>query len=579
VAVDYSNLEMCDRQIVLQESLGSWEGSLKYPAILKTILLNRNINSERLVDYKLKNLLHYSQLKGVGAAVELLIKHLELKSSILIIGDYDVDGATSTAVAIRGLKILCSDVDVSFLVPNRFKFGYGLTVPLVHEAMKRSPNLIVTVDNGIVAHEAASLVRKNGVDLLITDHHLSDGKLPDCNALVNPNQPYDDFASKHLAGVGVMFYTLLALRAELRKIKNIPNFGYELTSLLDLVALGTVADCVILDNNNRILVDAGLQLIRKGKAHKAIVALLALNQRLESEASSQDLAFAIAPKLNAAGRMDDMTLGIQCLLSDNEMESHLIAKKLNNQNDLRKQVESKMREEAERQIIVEDICLDDKSGLTLYDAAWHEGIIGLIASRIKDRYQLPTVAFAKSMKGLLKGSARSLPGIHIREVLSKVDQQIPGLILGYGGHAMAAGLSINESDYPVFKKTYNDVLQNSYAVDSCKESWLIDLWLEAKDCQLSLVEGIESLGPFGQGFTRPIFACKMNLIGCRSMGNHHLRMHWKKESVLLESVWFNTNKKKVDFEIDRDYILVFELNINFYKGLRSLQLILHDVKI
>ncbi|HJN38056.1 MAG TPA: single-stranded-DNA-specific exonuclease RecJ [Gammaproteobacteria bacterium] len=578
MVVEYSNLEKCDRQIILKDSLAKWCGSKDYCPILQKILLNRGLTHESLINYQLKGLLHYQGLKGMNEAVSLLLKHLDLKSSVLIIGDYDVDGATSTAVAIRGLQILSPDITVNFLVPNRFEFGYGLTVPLVHEAMKLSPDLIITVDNGIVAHEASDLVRQKGVDLLITDHHLSDGKLPNCNALINPNQPGDTFASKHLAGVGVMFYTLLALRAELRKVKNMSNYGSELVSLLDFVALGTIADCVVLDENNRILVSAGLAAIRSGRAHKGIESLLNIDRRNPSMISAQDLAFGLAPKLNAAGRMDDMSLGIQCLLSNDLTESMRLANHLKKQNDHRKVVELAMRKEAENQLNNSDIFCDQESGLALYNHLWHEGVVGLIASKVKDKYQLPTIAFAQSKNGLLKGSARSLPGVHIREVLSRVDQKKPGLMKGYGGHAMAAGLSIATEDFSVFRSLFNEVLEKEYNISHHQEGWVIDAWLEPHDCKLSLVESIESLGPFGQGFPRPIFACDMNLAACREMGESHLRMQWVKSNTQLEAVWFNTDHKKLDFHVGNDYSLVFELNINFYKGIRSLQLILHDVK-
>ena len=562
MVIENFSLQKLDRQIILKKYECQWRDDHDVHPLIKDVLLNRNVSDLKGIDHTLGKLLHFSSLKGMDEAVHVLVKNLNKKSKVLVIGDYDVDGATASVIAIKGLKILRPDIDIEFLVPNRFEFGYGLTIPLVNEAKKINPNLIITVDNGIVAHEACQLVKSLGIDLLITDHHLSGKTLPYCDAVVNPNQPDDHFLSKNLCGAGVMFYVLLALRSYLRNELSDPVYGKEISGLLDLVALGTVADCVPLDLNNRILVHYGLNLIRQGKCNKGVHALL--NYEVK-HVYSEDLGFKVAPKLNAAGRMDDMSIGIKCLLAENDYLAQQYASELISFNETRKAVEKTMKNEAINIIESIDIEIGAGSTLALYHPSWHEGVIGLIAARIKEAYQRPTIIFAPSKEGLIKGSARSLPGIHIREVLSKVDEMSPGLIKGYGGHAMAAGLSILESDLNVFRDLYDKVMSSEYSVENYQENWMVDAWIDAYDCHVVLADQIVNLAPYGQGFEVPLFASKMNLVNVKTLSGPHLKLIWDGPEGFIESVWFNASMKDIDFYVKRNYIVVFSFSFNVFR--------------
>ncbi len=415
--------------------------------VLSSLFASRDISSIDDIDYQLDKLLSPDLLKSVKDASNLLISKIDSKGKIIIIGDYDADGATATACGYLGLKKFGANVD--FIVPNRFKFGYGLTSEIVDLAYKKKPTLIVTVDNGIASIEGVERANSYGIEVLITDHHLPAEDLPAANYIVNPNQASCDFPSKNLCGVGVIFYVLLSLRTELRKLNR---FLIEpepiLSDLLDLVALGTIADLVKLDLNNRILVNFGIKKIRSGNCNFGIEALTNLSKKKLKDIKTSDLSFSIAPKINAAGRLDDMAIGIKCLIANNKNEAENYAKQLVVFNEQRKLVENKMKDEAFSTL--SDFIVDDNYTITMYDIKWHQGVIGIVASRLKEKYYRPTIIFAKDDSGLLKGSGRSISSFHLKDALDLVSKKNPDLIVTFGGHAMAAGLTIKLENFKKF---------------------------------------------------------------------------------------------------------------------------------
>lgn len=426
------------------------------PPLLTRLYAARGVACEAELDKSLARLIPYQQLKGIDAAVDLLVTALREGQRMLIVGDFDADGATASTVGVLGLRLLGA-AHVDYLVPNRFEYGYGLTPEIVEVALQREPQLLITVDNGISSVEGVAAAKAAGLQVLVTDHHLPGHELPAADAIVNPNQPGCTFPSKSLAGVGVIFYVLMALRARLRETgwfesnqRAQPNLG----ELLDLVALGSVADVVPLDANNRILVHQGLMRIRAGRARPGLRAILEVARREPSRITSTDLGFILGPRLNAAGRLDDMSLGIECLLCDDPTLAREMALQLDELNQDRKSIEQGMQREALAQL--KDLPLESMPfGLCLFDAEWHQGVIGILASRLKERYHRPTIAFASAGEGVLKGSARSVPGFHIRDALDAVAASHPHLISKFGGHAMAAGLSLPKENFPAFAEAFD----------------------------------------------------------------------------------------------------------------------------
>ena len=415
--------------------------------ILARVLAARGIAQMTQLDVSLAQLIPPEQLTNASQMAVLLADAIAQKQSLLVVGDYDCDGATATAVAIRGLRSMGAQVD--YLVPNRFEYGYGLTPEIVELAAERKPDIIMTVDNGIASVDGVARANRLGIKVLVTDHHLPGDLTPEAACMVNPNQHGCDFPSKNLAGVGVIFYVMLALRAELRNRgvfsdKPEPN----LTELLDIVALGTVADLVKLDDNNRILVEQGLRRIRAGKGCVAIRALLKIAGREASKVNAQDLGFSVGPRLNAAGRLDDMALGIACLISDDETEATVMAQRLHTMNLERRAIEADMQEAAN--ISLDEVDVSGQFSLSIFEPDWHQGVIGILASRVKEQYHRPVIAFAKGSDGCLKGSGRSIKGLHLRDALDLVSKRHPDLILKFGGHAMAAGLTIPHDGFDAF---------------------------------------------------------------------------------------------------------------------------------
>ena len=548
------------------------------PPLLTRLYAARGVRSAEELDKGLARLIPYQRLKGMEAAVELLVQALQRRSRILIVGDFDADGATASAVGVLGLRMLGA-AHVDYLVPNRFEFGYGLTPEIVAVACERRPDLLITVDNGISSVEGVAAARAAGMQVLVTDHHLPGPELPAADAIVNPNQPGCEFPSKALAGVGVIFYVLLALRARLRELgwfasRGEPAPGPNLAELLDLVALGSVADVVPLDANNRILVSQGLARIRKGFARPGLKAVLEVAGKQAARISSSDLGFILGPRLNAAGRLDDMSLGIECLLCEDEALARDMAVQLDQLNQDRKAIEQGMQREALAQL--KDLPLDDMPfGLCLFEADWHQGVIGILASRLKERYHRPTIAFADAGDGVLKGSARSIPGFHIRDALDAVAARHPGLISKFGGHAMAAGLSLPQAHFGAFSAAFDAEVRRQLCVEDLTGRLLCDGQLGAEEFHLELARALRHAGPWGQHFPEPLFHGVFQLVQQRLVGERHLKMTVKSEcgSVQLDAIAFNIDRELWPNPQVRWAELAYRLDLNEFRGQESVQLL------
>ena len=555
------------------------------PPLLQRIYHNRQIFDYSETEKTLNKLIPFHSLKGIEEATELLHAHLIRQSHIVVIGDFDADGATSTTVAVKCLRMLGASY-VDFLVPDRFKFGYGLTPEIVDAANKKySPDLIVTVDNGISSIDGVKAALDAGIKVLVTDHHLAGNTLPDAHAIVNPNQPGDEFPSKNLAGVGVIFYVMLGLRNKLKESnwfeeKNIPlpNLG----SVLDIVALGTVADVVPLDLNNRILVNQGLKRVRAGKACAGIKALIEVSGRNECALVATDFGFCLGPRLNAAGRLEDMAIGINCLLSDNLDEARSLASKLNALNHERKEIESQMQLDALNTLAKLEFNENENQlpmGMCLYDESWHQGVIGILASRIKDKLHRPVIIFAKGDSGEIKGSARSIPGIHIRDILDSVATKNPGLITKFGGHAMAAGLSISEALFHTFQSRFNEEVSLQIKPEHLEQVILSDGELKESELTISMAELLKNAEPWGQAFPEPVFDGEFYVTQRRVVGDKHLKLQLQPatSNIKVDAIAFNAidpEDTTMPYEIGSSVQAAYKLDVNEFRGNRSLQLII-----
>lgn len=548
------------------------------PALLQRVYCARGVKHDEELQHHLK-LLQKPVFKGLPEAVSLLADAVVAQARIMIVGDFDADGATSCALAVLALRAMgLSSVD--FLVPNRFEFGYGLTPEIVAVAAAQQPDLIITVDNGISSIEGVQAARDLGIAVIVTDHHLPGSELPDADAIVNPNQPGCPFPSKSLAGVGVIFYVMNALRAELRQLGWFAEAGIpepNMASFLDLVALGTVADVVPLDHNNRILVAQGLQRMRAGVARPGILALLEVAGRTPQKLVASDLGFIIGPRLNAAGRLDDMSLGIQCLLCDSPALAREMALSLDELNRDRKAIESGMQQEALQ--MLQKVLVDDAEslpwGLCLYDASWHQGVIGILASRIKDRYHRPVIVFADAGDGEIKGSARSIPGLHIRDALDAVAARHPGLLHKFGGHAMAAGMSLARENFSAFAKAFDEEVRRQLSDDDLKAVLVSDGELLPDDFNLMIAAQLREAGPWGQHFPEPLFDGEFFLIQQRIVGEKHLKMvlsHDAAGKQLLDAIAFNVDVQRWPNAQTNRVRLAYRLDINEYRGKQSVQL-------
>lgn len=557
------------------------------PSVLQRIYATRGITDSAQLDKQLQTLLPFNSLKGIDAACARLYKALNAQERILIIGDFDADGATSTAVAITALEAMGAK-QVEYLVPNRFEFGYGLTPAIVEVAKKWKPDLIITVDNGIASVEGVETANQAGIDVLVTDHHLPAEILPNACAIVNPNQVGCNFASKSIAGVGVIFYVMLALRRHLVQQDWFTKMSIpepNMASFLDLVALGTVADVVGLDQNNRILVNQGLARIRQGLCRPGIKALIEVAGRELSKLREADLGFAIAPRLNAAGRLDDMALGIECLISNNLEHARAHCMQLDELNQERKQIESEMKEQA--MLALDKLSLNTDSsghlplGLCLYDATWHQGVIGILAGRMKERYHRPVIALAKVGENELKGSARSVPDLNIRDVLAVIDKDNPGLITKFGGHAMAAGLSLKLDALPAFREAFIAEVARHLDLSQCEGELLTDGPLEPEEFNLETALLIQQAGPWGQQFAEPVFDNVFELIEQRIVGQNHLKMTLAsiKGGQQVDAIAFNVDLKLWPNHRAKFVHAAYKLDINYYQGRTRLQLLIQAMHV
>jgi len=551
--------------------------------VLQRIYAARAIANTSQLDKRLQALLPFYTLMDIDKACLRLEQALRAQQRILIIGDFDADGATSTALAVSALRMMGA-LHVDFLVPNRFEFGYGLTPGIVGVAKQSCPDLIITVDNGIASVDGVACAHEAGIDVLITDHHLPGEQLPQACAIVNPNQVGDPFPSKSIAGVGVIFYTMVALRRHLAdqgwfETQGLtePNMG----QFLDLVALGTVADVVALDQNNRILVTQGIERIRKGLARPGIAALLDVAGRQAQRLSANDLGFAVAPRLNAAGRLDDMSLGIECLLSTDLAKARLLAQKLDTLNIERRKIETEMKEQA--MVVLNQLALNVETGtmalpiaLCLVDPSWHQGVIGILAGRLKDRYHRPVIACAVVSETELKGSARSIPGLNIRDVLAAVDRDHPGLLTKFGGHAMAAGVSLQKENFDAFQRAFVAEVSQHIELSQCEGERYSDGPLPASELNLNLATLINDAGPWGQQFPEPMFDNVFEVLDQRIVGQHHLKLTLmlKGGSEPLDAIAFNVDLAVWPNHRARYIHALYKLDINTYQGRSRLQLVI-----
>lgn len=555
------------------------------PPFLQTIFRYRGLNSDNDIALSLDALLPPS-LKGLDKAIALVKASLFKQSRILIVGDFDADGATSCAVLTRGLESM-GHSDVRFIVPNRFEYGYGLTPEIVEIAKSMEPALIITVDNGISSVQGVKAAKDVGIQVVVTDHHLPGAELPNADAIVNPNQDGCSFSSKNLAGVGVVFYLLMALRAELRdegyfasKELQQPN----LAELLDLVALGTVADVVPLDKNNRILVEQGLRRIRAGRACAGIKALLQVAGRSATNLTASDLGFVLGPRLNAAGRLDDISIGIAALLTDDLNFALDIAQELDGLNKDRRNIEQGMKREAEQ--ILEKIPEKDLPiGVCLYDKSWHQGVVGILASRIKERYHRPTICFAPANDdeqcNELKGSARSIPGLHIRDALDVVATQNPDLVQKFGGHAMAAGLSLEHEKLEAFSEAFDTVVKSLLSTDQLKKELLSDGELNSSELSLDVAQIVRRDFPWGQGVPEPLFDGDFVIVQQRIVGGSHLKMLLSKKDEPgshYDAIAFGVDTNEWPDSSAENVHIVYSLDVNEFRGKSSLQLLVKQIE-
>ncbi|MBT0727846.1 single-stranded-DNA-specific exonuclease RecJ [Rosenbergiella australiborealis] len=544
------------------------------PPLLQQLYRQRGIDNAAQLERGANYLLPPTGLTGIEQAVALLHQAMRDNLHIMVVGDFDADGATSTALSVLALKQFGAE-QVSYLVPNRFEQGYGLSPEVVDLAHARKAQLIFTVDNGISSIAGVDYATTLGIPVIITDHHLPGEQLPAAAAMVNPNLHDATFPSKHLAGVGVAFYVMLALRAYLREQGWFTGAVPNLADLLDLVALGTVADVVPLDANNRILVWQGLQRIRAGKCRPGIRALVEVSQRQASRLAASDLGFALGPRLNAAGRLDDMSQGVELLLTENDAQARMLAVELDALNQTRKEIEQGMQQEA--LVICEQLAQQQHlpSGLAFYHPEWHQGVVGIVASRLKERFHRPVIAFAPAGEGILKGSGRSIAGLHLRDVLERLDSQQPGLLLKFGGHAMAAGLSLSEQNFPLFRDSFAQLVNEWLDQDALKGVLWSDGELAAGQMTVETAEMLRNAGPWGQMFPEPLFDGEFKLLQQRLVGQKHLKLLLEPVcgGPLIDGIAFNVDLQQWPDPSIQRATLAYKLDVNEYRGQRSAQLL------
>lgn len=552
------------------------------PPLLRRLYASRGVRSVQELERSVKGMLPWQHLNGVEKAVEILYNAFRAGTRIIVVGDFDADGATSTALSILAMRALgCSNVD--YLVPNRFEDGYGLSPEVVDQAHARGAQLIVTVDNGISSHAGVEHARTLGIPVVVTDHHLPGDTLPGAEAIINPNLHDCEFPSKSLAGVGVAFYLMLALRTFLRDKGWFDERGIappNLADLLDLVALGTVADVVPLDANNRILTWQGLSRIRAGKCRPGIKALLEISNRDPLKLAASDLGFALGPRLNAAGRLDDMSVGVALLLCDNIGEARVLANELDALNQTRKEIEQGMQ--AEALTLCEKLERSSETlpgGLAMYHPEWHQGVVGILASRIKERFHRPVIAFAPAGDGTLKGSGRSIQGLHMRDALERLDTLHPGMIIKFGGHAMAAGLSLEEAQFERFQQRFGELVTEWLDPALLQGEVVSDGPLSAAEMTMEVAQMLRDAGPWGQMFPEPLFDGHFRLLQQRLVGERHLKVMVEPVGggPLLDGIAFNVDTTCWPDNGVREVQLAYKLDINEFRGNRSLQIIIDNI--
>jgi single-stranded-DNA-specific exonuclease len=554
--------------------------------LIKQIYASRGIDKAIELELNVSQLCAIESLKGINQGCEVLYEGLVVNKNIAIIGDFDADGATSTALMMEALRLFGCD-NYQFLVPNRFIYGYGLTPEIVEIAAKQGAELLITVDNGISCVAGVAKAKSLGLGVIVTDHHLPGMTLPDADAIINPNQVGCDFASKALAGVGVAFYFMMAMRKYLREKnwfvdKNIaePNIA----QLLDLVALGTVADVVSLDNNNRILVEQGLKRIRAGVTRPGIQALLEIAGKDQKKIVASDFGFALGPRINAAGRLDDMSYGINCLLAKDLASARVMAADLDDLNKSRREIEQGMQQEAEQ--VLKSLNFSDDNlphAISLFQKDWHQGVIGIVAGRLKEKYHRPSIVFAGTSNDLslkktekiseIKGSARSIPGLHIRDLLEHIDTQHPNIIIKFGGHAMAAGLSIEEENFEEFQRLLNQYAELWLSSDDLKGTLASDGELPTNEMTLSFAQLLRDSGPWGQNFIEPLFDDKFKLVQQRIVGQKHLKLVVEKAGQVFDAIAFNVDLSRWPDHQTQQVHLAYRLDINEFRGKQSVQFI------
>ncbi|GAL19600.1 single-stranded-DNA-specific exonuclease RecJ [Vibrio maritimus] len=558
------------------------------PALLRRLYISRGISDASQLEKAAKGLHSYQQLAGIDAAVALLFEAIEHQKRIIVVGDFDADGATSSALSVLALRMLGSR-NVDYLVPNRFEDGYGLSPEVVDQAIEIGAEVIMTVDNGVSSISGVQYAKDNNIKVLVTDHHLPGSELPNVDAMVNPNLNECGFPSKALAGVGVAFYLMMALCVYMRKRNWFAEQGMaepKLMELIDLVALGTVADVVPLDENNRILVHQGLQRIRAGKARPGIQALIEIAKRDARKLVAADFGFALGPRINAAGRLDDMSFGVELLMSDNIHAARRMASELDGLNQTRKDIEEGMKQEA--LAFCERLQISDKSelpyGLALFQRDWHQGVIGILASRIKDKFHRPVIAFADGGEGTIKGSCRSIQGLHMRDALDRIDTQNPGLILKFGGHAMAAGLTIMEKDFERFSKLFDQVVREELGDTALKGIILSDGELTPEEFSMHTAEQIRAGGPWGQAFPDPVFDGEFKVLHQKLVGEKHLKLMVEPmhkgfgTNIMLDAIAFNVDLRRWPDASVKTVTLAYKLDINEFRGNQSLQLMVDHIE-
>lgn len=550
--------------------------------VIRQIYANRGVDSTTQLDKRVNALLHYQQLQGIDGAVQVLADAIANKQKIIIVGDFDADGATSTALSILSLRRMGAE-NIEYLVPNRFDFGYGLSPQIVDVAHQQGAQVIMTVDNGIACIEGVDRAKQHNMRVVVTDHHLAADQLPNADAIVNPNQPGCEFLSKHLAGVGVAFYVMLALRSHLKSknwFEKTAIVEPNLAEYLDIVALGTVADVVPLDENNRILVHQGLQRIRSGRCRPGITALIDIAGRNASTMVASDLGFVLGPRLNAAGRLDDMSLGIECLLCDDPRDARKMALQLDNLNKERREIQESMQQEALLSLqSIEHSDLESRAGIVLYKQDYHQGVVGILAGKIKDKYNRPTIAFAHQTDSLLKGSARSIQGIHIRDLLEDINNQFPQVIDKFGGHAMAAGVTLKLEQLEAFQRAFAHVSQKWLEAHDLTDNVMTDGELQDVDFSIDFAQQLKNAGPWGQGFPEPIFDGEFRIHEQKLLSGKHLKLLLSSsDGQLIDGIAFNVDTQSLPSERAERVKLAYKLDINVFRGRTNLQLMIEALE-